>query len=121
MSNSAQHATNRRNKSSSHEQNLSNDRVDNSLDRIGIDVIGPLPRTMKQNKFILIIGDHFTRWIEAFHIPNQIAETVATKWIHGFIVRYGTPLEIHTDQGTKFDSQLFKEVCSFLQIKKSTP
>lgn len=100
---------------------LSNDRVDYSSDRIGTDVIGPLPRTMKQNKFILIIGYHFARWIEAFHIPNQIAETVATELVHEFIVRYGTPLKIHTDQGTIYDSLLFKEVCPFLQIKESSP
>lgn len=94
-------------------------RVGFPLDRIGIDIIGPLPRTKKQNKFILVIGDHFTRWMEAFPIPNQNAETVATKLVHEFIVRYGTSLEIHTDQGTNFDSQLFKEVCSLLQIKKT--
>lgn len=61
--------------------------------------------------------------MEVFPIPNQNAETVATKLVHEFIERYGTPLEIHTDQETNFDSQLFKEVCYLLLIKKtrSTP
>lgn len=80
-----------------------------------------LPRIKKHNKFILAIGDHFTRWMKAFHIPNQNAETVATKFVHEFIVSYRTPLEIHS--GIKFDSQFLKEVCFLLQIKKtrSTP
>jgi hypothetical protein len=35
------------------------------MDMIGIDVIGPLPKSTNNNRYILVIGDHFTRWMEA--------------------------------------------------------
>ena len=78
------------------------------LDRIAVDVMGPLNLTKDKNKYILVIGDYFTRWMEAYSLPNQHAEVVAEKLVHEFISRFGTPLEIHSDQGRNFESS--KEV-----------
>ena len=89
------------------------------LDRIGIDVMGPLNVTKDKNKYILVIGDYFTRWMEAYSLPSQHAEVVAEKLVHEFISRLGTPLEIHSDQGRNFESSLFKEVLKLLEIKKT--
>lgn len=36
-----------------------------------------------------------------------------------FICRYGTPYRIHTDQGREFESQLFSEMCTKLDIYKT--
>ncbi|CAC5382089.1 unnamed protein product [Mytilus coruscus] len=44
------------------------------LDGVAIDVIGPLPHTRQNNKFKLVIGDHFTRWMLAFPLPHQQTE-----------------------------------------------
>ena len=85
-------------------------KADYPLDRIGIDVMGPLNVTKDKNKYILVIGDYFTRWMEAYSLPSQHAEVVAEKLVHEFISRFGTPLEIHSDQGRNFESSLFKEV-----------
>jgi hypothetical protein len=61
--------------------------VGHPIDRIGIDVIGPLPKSKNNNRYILVIGDHFTRWVEAYPLPNQQAETIAVKLVHEFIAR----------------------------------
>ena len=58
---------------------LSEYRVGYPLDCVGIDVIGPLPRTKKYDQYILVKGDHFTRWMEAFPIPNQTAEKIGER------------------------------------------
>ena len=94
-------------------------RVGYPMDRIAIDVMGPLPITERDNEYILVIGDYFTRWMEAFPIPNQQAATVAEKLVHEFVAKFGVPLEIHSDQGRNFESNLFKEVCNLLRIKKT--
>ena len=98
-------------------------RVGAPIDRIGIDVLGPLPTSNQGNSYILVVGDYFTRWIEAYPMPDQQAETTAHKLVNEFISRFGIPLEIHSDQGRNFESQLFQEVCNLLEIKKtrSTP
>ena len=74
------------------------------MERVAMDIMGPLPRSTSGNKYILVIGDYFTKWIEAFPIPNQEAKTVADILTLQFVARYGAPIEIHTDQGRNFES-----------------
>lgn len=39
--------------------------------------------------------------------------------VNEFVARSGTPLSIHSDEGSAFESRLFKELCSLLQVKKT--
>jgi hypothetical protein len=68
---------------------------------------------------VLVIVDHFTKLVEAIALPDQTAETVARAAVDHFFVRFGCTLEIVTDQGTNFTSQLFTELCRWLGITKS--
>ena len=40
------------------------ERVGNPLERIAMDILGPLPETPRGNKYILVLGDYFTKWTE---------------------------------------------------------
>ena len=40
------------------------------LQRVALDILGPLPITPGGSKYILIIGDYFSKWTEAIPIPN---------------------------------------------------
>uniref|UniRef100_A0A8C0XU21 Integrase catalytic domain-containing protein n=1 Tax=Cyprinus carpio carpio TaxID=630221 RepID=A0A8C0XU21_CYPCA len=88
-------------------------------ERVAVDILGPLPETPKENKYIVVIGDYFSRWTEAFPLPNQEAETVAKLLVEQWVCRFGAPRIIHTDQGRNFESRLFKEVCQLLNIYKT--
>lgn len=89
------------------------------MDRICIDILGPFPTTERGNKYILVAGDCFTRWVEAYALPDQTASTVANVMVYQFFARLGLPLELHSDQGRNFESQLFKEMCLLLDINKT--
>ena len=43
------------------------------MERIAVDVLGPLPESEQGNKYLLIVADYFTKWTEAFPLPNQEA------------------------------------------------
>lgn len=86
---------------------------------IALDIVGPLPETKNGNLYILVIGDYFTKWKEAFPIRDHTAITVADKLVTNFICHYGCPDQIHTDQGREFESHLFKQVCTLLGIEKT--
>ena len=48
-----------------------------------MDVLGPLPETEQQNKYLLIVADYFTKWTEAFPIRDQEATIVADMHAYG--------------------------------------
>lgn len=89
------------------------------LDVIALDIVGPLKETGNQNSFILVLGDYFTKWKEAYAIPDHTALTVADKIVTEFICRFGTPKQLHSDQGREFESHLFKHICQLLGIDKT--
>ena len=89
------------------------------MDRVAMDILGPFPISAKGNRYVLVIGDTFTKWIEAYAIADQTAPTIANVVVREFIARFGTPLEIHTDQGKNFESDLMHELCRLLEITKT--
>ena len=98
---------------------LCNYHAGNPLDRVHVDILGPFPVSNNGNRYVLMLVDQFTKWIEAYPIPDQTAETVARKIVDNFIARFGSPVVIHTDQGRQFESDLFGAVCSLLDIAKT--
>ena len=69
------------------------------MNRVATGIIRPLPISQNGNSYLLVLGDYFTRWVEAYPIPDQQAQTVARKLVNEFISRFWVPLEIHSDQG----------------------
>ena len=93
--------------------------VRETMECIAIDIMGPLPRTKDGNEFIMVVGDYYSKWKEAFALKDHKALTVADKLVTEVICRFGCPKQIHTDQGREFESQLFAEMCKLLGIQKS--
>lgn len=87
-------------------------------ERVALDILGPLPETGNKNKYILVVGDYFSKWMEMFPLPNQEAHTIAKVLVEEWVCQYGAPRSIHMDQGRNFDSNLFREMCRLLNISK---
>lgn len=62
------------------------------------DIIGRFPQTLKKNKFILVLIDHYSKWIEAIPLKHKSAEEVV-KAINHIIGKYGVPKRIISDSG----------------------
>ena len=74
-------------------------RVGTPMDRLVTDILGPFPISDNGNKYILLVGDQFTKWMEAYLISDQNALTVTHKIVYEYISHFGLPLDIHSDQG----------------------
>ena len=61
------------------------------MDRFSIDVLGPLKSTPCGNKYILVVMDYFSKWVEILPVPDQTAETCADKILNEVISRFGCP------------------------------
>ena len=90
-----------------------------NLQRVAMDIMGPLPVSEQGNRYILVVGDYFSKWIEAYAIPNQEASTCAKVFTEEWICRHGCPRILHSDRGTNFESHLMADVCSLLGIEKT--
>ena len=88
-------------------------------DRIATDILGPLPESSSGNKYIMVVSDYFSKWVEVFPIPDQTAATCARILLNEVISRYGCPYDIHSDQGRNYTSQIFVELCQLLGIRKT--
>ena len=74
-------------------------------------VCGPYPISERNNRYILVITDHFTKLVEAYPMLNQETKTIAF-CLEQFINTFGYPDIIFIDEGHKFESFLIKEMCS---------
>ena len=86
---------------------------------MAVDILGPLTTTDNGNNYIIVCGDYYTKWKEAFAVPDHRALTVADKLVTEVFLRFGFPAQLHSDQGREFESQLFKGMCALLGIDKT--
>ena len=98
---------------------LCNISVGSPMELVAMDILGPLPETAAGNSYILVVGDYFTKWMEAYPIPNQEATTIASKLVNEFICRFSVPRQLHSDQGAQFESKVITEICKLLHIDKT--
>lgn len=82
---------------------------------INIDIVGRLPES-KGHCYVLTIIDRFTRWSEAIPMPNMTTETVARNLISGWMARFGVPVNITSDKGGQFISNLFRDLNNLLGV-----
>lgn len=68
---------------------------------------------------ILVITDHFTKYALAIPTRNQTAKSTAEAFYNNFILQYGLPKRLHSDQGANFESKLIRELCDLTGIEKS--
>jgi hypothetical protein len=80
-------------------------------------IVGPLPRAPGNKRFLIVAIDYFTKWVEAEPLSN-IRDVDAKQFLwKNIITRFGIPWAAISDNGTQFESRLFKGFCSDLGIK----
>lgn len=85
-----------------------------------LDIVGPLPVTESENKYILTFQDDLTKFNINIPMKNQEATTVASHFVSNIICSYGVPEILVTDQGSNFLSEIFKNTWKLLKIKKNS-
>nr|GFB59302.1 reverse transcriptase domain-containing protein [Tanacetum cinerariifolium] len=74
----------------------------------GIDFMGPFPSS-QGNKYILVVVDYLSKWVEAKALPTNDARVVC-KFLKSLFAHFGTPRAIISDRGTHFCNDKFAKV-----------
>ena len=91
--------------------------------QIGIDFVGPLPKTKNGNKYIITAMDYLTKWPEAKAVPEATAKQTAIFIYEEIICWHGCLTKILSDRGSHFKNQMIEKLMEKFQIKHlfSTP
>ena len=85
--------------------------------RFGLDILGPFPRSLRDNKVIVVATEYFSRFAIVKALPEATAAQVAMFIIENIVCQFGCPKEILTDRGRQFRSKLMEEITNLLQTK----
>ncbi|KAA3486550.1 RNA-directed DNA polymerase [Gossypium australe] len=79
----------------------------------GLDVIGPiLPKASNGHRFIFLVIDYFTKWVEATSYDNVTKLAVSKFLKNKIICRYGMLERIISDNALNLKNSMIAEVCS---------
>ena len=89
----------------------------------GLDIVGPFTETKKNNKYIIVFIDLFTKWLECKAVKNIQAKTIADWLVNDIFLKHGYVKKIITDNARNFTSNLMKEMFNTTKIehKLTTP
>ena len=84
--------------------------------KISWDIMGPLPATTRGYKYILVVTDLFSKWVEAFPLVTTDSVTLAKVLVEEVVCRYGVPQYLHSEQGANLVSEVIQSLCTLLGI-----
>ena len=88
--------------------------------KVAADILGPVTRAKASGaKYILVLTDYFTKYVVCVPLERTTAEDVARAIVENWVLTFGAPDCLHTDQGANFCSELLLEVCKFFGIEKT--
>ena len=85
---------------------------------ISMDILGPLSITERNNRYVLVIIDHLTKWIELVAISNCNATTISQSFIDNWICRHGIPMRVITDRANYFIKSILPLITKALDIEQ---
>ena len=87
------------------------------IDYIGMEVtIATDKKPIVRN--VLVVVDHFRRYVQAFVIKNHTARTMARVLYNNYFSMFGFPQHLMSDQGTEFCGKVIAVMCSLLGVEK---
>jgi transposase InsO family protein len=88
------------------------------LDRVHVDLTGPLPQTKGHHRYIMVIKDYLTKYVWLIPLKTKGAVEVAEAFVGEFICQAGIPGRVVSDRGNEFVNQLLGNISRILGINR---
>ena len=89
------------------------------FERVVVDLTGKYSETDCGNQWVVTFQDVFTKYTVSVPIKNATSIEVAEAFLNHWVAKFSVPLEIHSDKGSQFESELFREMVKLLGISKT--
>ena len=86
------------------------------MQRLNVDIIGPLDEDNLGFKHILVVIDTFSRWLMAYPLRTLETKELVRNLIWHISI-FGVPAELLTDGGSTMTSSLVKDVVEMLKVR----
>ncbi|XP_063635205.1 uncharacterized protein LOC134805954 [Cydia splendana] len=86
---------------------------------VAIDLFGPLPEGEKGERWIFLVEDTATRWVELYALKEATSEACARTIVEEYFLRYGFPRRIVSDNGVQFVGAVMQQCMYILGVKQS--
>ena len=84
------------------------------------DFLGPVTLARKSRaRYIVVMSDLFSKYAVTVALQDMTAATVANAILDEWIMKFGAPDVIHTDQASNFNSELLQDICGIFMIEKT--
>ena len=88
------------------------------FEKTAIDFLEIKPPTPRGNRYIMVVQDYFTKWVEGYPMKEIKADKAAQLLVNEWVAHFGCPVSVNSDQRSQFESELFKKMCKILETKK---
>jgi len=89
---------------------------DKPWDLVFVDLMGPYPKSSKQNCFLLVVICGFSKYVELFALRTATTQKVVD-CLWEVCCRWGVFRTLVSDNGTQFTSNLYQKWCENLDIR----
>ena len=86
---------------------------------ISVDLVGRLPQTKENHKFVLVCVDHLTRYTVAVPLKTKSAQEVALS-LSRIFCEHGFPVTLLSDNGLEFNNKLMSELSQLMGFRHRT-
>ena len=87
------------------------------MELVSIDFLVELPVTARNNRHIMCINDHFTKFIQIYPVSDRTAKTAA-KCVFDFFLKFGISFKLYSDRDPAFEAELFQILMGLFGVKK---
>ena len=81
-----------------------------------INIFGQLTKTKKGHRFLLVMSDRFSKLTHVLLLRRSDAYTVVVAFVEAWVLKYGPPKTLISDNGEQFASKFFQALCPLLGI-----
>ncbi len=89
------------------------------FDLVGIDLMGPFPKTKDNKRWIVVAVDYATRYLITDSLTEAKSDDIAKFFIYKILCKHGAVRRILTDQGRQFISEAMEEVLKYFKTEHS--